>query len=74
MVFCILGRVGGISPGVAGVASEHPLEGVAENAARRLQQGEGIPLHIQKGLHFCSPLNVLTRWSEIAVAPCGASQ
>lgn len=27
-----------------------------------------------KGLHFCSPLNVLTRWSEIAAAPYGASQ
>lgn len=31
-------------PGVAGAASEHPLEGVAENAARRLQRGGNFPL------------------------------
>ena len=33
MVFCF-GQVGGASPGVAGAASEHPLEGVAEDPTR----------------------------------------
>ena len=31
MVFLFLARVGGVSPGVTGAASEHPLEGVAED-------------------------------------------
>ena len=30
-VFYFLGRVNAVSPGVAGAASEHPLEGVAED-------------------------------------------
>ena len=34
MVFYFLGRVGGISPGVAGAASEHPLERVESNEVR----------------------------------------
>lgn len=38
-------RAGGRDkPGVAGAASEHPLEGVVENAARRLQRGGDFPL------------------------------
>jgi len=33
-VFCILGRVGGRSPGVTGAASERPLERVVSNEVR----------------------------------------
>ena len=33
-----MGQVGGISPGVAGAAPEHPLEGVAEDPAGRVIQ------------------------------------
>ena len=33
-VFCILGRVGGRSPGVAGAATERPLERVESNEVR----------------------------------------
>jgi len=37
-VFYFLGRVNAVSPGVAGAAIEHPLEGVAEDPAGRVIQ------------------------------------
>ena len=57
--FCILGRVGGISPGVTGAASEHPLEGVADGSTgsptfiqplawRNRSEGDSSPSHTQK--------------------------
>ena len=49
VLISILGRVGGVSPGVAGAALEHPLERVESNKRKRVRiRGIPPPSHIIK--------------------------